>query len=161
MDEAEEFVAPVREAGLAAALLIAPTTPPHRAAQIARASSGFIYLLARTGITGERSDAPEVGMRISAVREVTGVGAWFREKITAFDRPRSFSYLILRSFPPMHHDGGTLTFTPAGDGTHVDWVSSYSHPALAGGRALEAVTSRLLTSSFQAVLARCAKVLET
>ena len=64
LDEAEFFTAPVREAGLAAALLIAPTTPLERAAKIARASRGFIYLLARTGITGERDDAPEVAERV-------------------------------------------------------------------------------------------------
>jgi tryptophan synthase alpha chain len=71
LDEAEFFTAPVREAGLAAALLIAPTTPMERAAKIARASRGFIYLLARTGITGERDDAPEVAERVAALREVT------------------------------------------------------------------------------------------
>lgn len=26
-----------------------------------------------------------------ALREVTGVGTWFREEITAYDRPRSYS----------------------------------------------------------------------
>jgi len=71
VDEVEDFVAPVREAGLTASLLISPTTPIERAARIAQASSGFVYLLARTGITGERTDAPEVAERIAALREVT------------------------------------------------------------------------------------------
>jgi tryptophan synthase alpha chain len=71
VDEIEDFTAPVREAGLTASLLIAPTTPMERAARIAKASSGFVYLLARTGITGERTDAPEVAERIAALREVT------------------------------------------------------------------------------------------
>ena len=48
-----------------------------------------------------------------ALREATGVGAWFREEITAYDAQRSYSYLILRSFPPSDHEGGTLTFTPS------------------------------------------------
>ncbi|HEY7052499.1 MAG TPA: SRPBCC family protein [Mycobacterium sp.] len=95
-----------------------------------------------------------------AVREVTGVGTWFREEITAYDAPRSYSYLILRSFPPFVHDGGTLTFSPAGDGTHVDWVTTYTHPARAGGRAMEAVSARLLRRSFLAVLDGCAKALQ-
>ena len=44
-----------------------------------------------------------------------------------------------------------------GDGTHVDWVSSYTHPARSGGRPLETVSSRLLLWNFGAILARCAK----
>jgi len=99
---------------------------------------------------------PDVG----ALREVTAVGVWFREEITAYDPPRSYSYRILRSFPAFDHEGGTLTFTPRGDSTHVDWVTTYAHPARAGGKAMEAVTSRLLRWNFRAILAGCAKALE-
>jgi hypothetical protein len=60
---------------------------------------------------------------------VTGVGVWFREEITAPEAPQSYSHLILRSFPPSDHEGGTLTFTPSGDGTHVDWLTTYTIPA--------------------------------
>lgn len=95
-----------------------------------------------------------------AVREVTCIGTWFREGITAYDRPHSYSYLIVASFPPFNHEGGTLTFTPSGDGTRVEWHSKYTHPALAGGKLLEAVTRPLLRSSFLAVLNGCAKALE-
>ena len=108
---------------------------------------------------GYAKDSPGPGK--GALREVTGLGMWFREELTAFDPPHSYSYLILRSFPPFEHEGGTLTFTPAGEGTHVDWVTSYSHPARAGGKAMEAVSARLLTWSFNAVLADCARALES
>jgi hypothetical protein len=100
------------------------------------------------------------GPGAGAVREVTGIGTWFREEITAYDKPHSYSYLILRSFPPFRHDGGTLTFSPSGGGTQVEWVSNYTHPALAGGKALEAATSRLLRWSFATILTGCAKALE-
>ncbi len=100
------------------------------------------------------------GPGVGAVRQVTGVGMWFREEITAYDAPRSYSYRIVRSFPAFDHEGGTLTFSPSGDGTHVDWVTTYTHPARAGGKAMEAVSSRLLRSSFLALLAGCAKALE-
>ncbi|OSC38445.1 SRPBCC family protein [Mycobacterium decipiens] len=100
------------------------------------------------------------GPGAGAVREVFGLGAWFREEITAYDRPRSYSYLIVRSLPPLDHEGGTLTFTPSGDGTHVDWLTNYSHPARAGGKLMEAVTRRLLRSTFLAILSACAKALE-
>ncbi len=102
------------------------------------------------------SSGPSAG----ALREVIGVGTWFREEITAYDRPRSYSYLIVRSFPPFNHEGGTLTFTASGNGTHVDWLSKYTHPAYAGGKLLEAVSYRLLRSSFLAMFAACAKELE-
>jgi uncharacterized protein YndB with AHSA1/START domain len=103
-------------------------------------------------------DSP--GHGAGAVREVIAVGTWFREEITAYDRPRSYSYLIVRSFPPFNHEGGTLTFTASGDGTRVDWLSNYTHPAWAGGKVLEAVSYRLLRSSFRAILDACAKALE-
>lgn len=100
------------------------------------------------------------GPGAGAVREVTGIGTWFREEITAYDRPHSYSYLILRSFPPFRHDGGTLTFSASGTGTQVSWVSNYTHPALAGGKLLEAVSSRLLRLNFTAILQKCARALE-
>jgi Polyketide cyclase / dehydrase and lipid transport len=105
-----------------------------------------------------------LGPAAGAVREVRGFGTSFREEITAYDRPHSYSYLILRSFPPFHHDGGTLTFTPSVQppvGTHVDWLTSYTHPVWAGGKLLEAVTRRLLRSNFLALFAACAKELES
>ncbi|MEB3982116.1 SRPBCC family protein [Mycobacterium sp. 663a-19] len=107
---------------------------------------------------GWAKDSPPPGA--GAVREVVGVGTWFREEITAYDRPHSYSYLIVRSFPPFNHEGGTLTFTAADGGTHVDWLSHYTHPARAGGRVLEAISYRVLRSSFLAVLDGCAKALE-
>jgi uncharacterized protein YndB with AHSA1/START domain len=100
------------------------------------------------------------GPGAGAVREVVGLGTWFREEITAYDRPHSYSYLIVRSFPPFNHEGGTLTFTASGDGTHVDWLSHYTHPARAGGKVMEAISYRLLRSSFLAILNGCAEALE-
>lgn len=39
--------------------LVAPTTPPERARVIARRSRGFLYYVARTGVTGTRSTVRE------------------------------------------------------------------------------------------------------
>jgi len=113
-------------------------------------------LVLRAGWAKGSSD-PGVG----ALREATGAGIWFREEITAYDAPRSYSYRIVCSFPAFDHEGGTLTFTPSGDGTHVSWVTSYTHPAHAGGKVMEAITSRLLPWNFRAILAGCAKALES
>lgn len=57
--------------GCTASLLVAPTTAPKRAQEIARACTGFVYLLARTGITGERQDAPEIGRMVANIRQAT------------------------------------------------------------------------------------------
>jgi len=67
---------PARDAadavGLRLIQLIAPTTPTDRAERIARACGGFIYLLARSGVTGARSDLPpDLPERIERVRGVT------------------------------------------------------------------------------------------
>lgn len=71
LESSTELIARARDAGLIASLLIAPTTPPDRAAKIAAASTGFIYLLARAGITGERDEAPRVERRVKQLREIT------------------------------------------------------------------------------------------
>lgn len=72
LDEAARVSAVVSEAGLTSSLLIAPTTPDDRAAEIARASTGFVYVVARTGITGARAELPEgLTDRLTELRGVT------------------------------------------------------------------------------------------
>ncbi len=44
--------------GLVLIELVTPTTPRDRALQIARSSSGFVYYVSVTGITGERRELP-------------------------------------------------------------------------------------------------------
>lgn len=48
--------------------LVAPTTTPARVAEIARASQGFVYYIARTGVTGARAE-----LRAELVREAGAV----------------------------------------------------------------------------------------
>ena len=73
LESSGELVDAAREAGMTATLLIAPTTDKDRARAIAERCTGFIYMLARAGITGERDDAPEVEDRVRMVRDVTDV----------------------------------------------------------------------------------------
>lgn len=67
-----EEIGPYREAALACGLvfpmLISATTTPPRMAEIAKAATGFIYLMARVGITGEQAAAPEVAGLVARVR---------------------------------------------------------------------------------------------
>ncbi|RMH30412.1 MAG: tryptophan synthase subunit alpha [Planctomycetota bacterium] len=73
LEESEELGAACRDHGLTCSLLIAPTTPKDRARLIAERCTGFVYLLARAGITGERSEAPEVADRVRMLRRVTAL----------------------------------------------------------------------------------------
>jgi len=52
--------------------LVAPTTPAQRMAAIARHGSGFVYLISRLGVTGERDDVPaDLPATIQRLRAVT------------------------------------------------------------------------------------------
>lgn len=57
--------------GLTCTLLAAPTTPDERLEPIVSRCSGFVYVLARTGITGERDAIPDVAARVESVRRLT------------------------------------------------------------------------------------------
>jgi tryptophan synthase alpha chain len=56
VEEAEEYVRVMRAADLDTVFLAAPTSTDERLKLIARYSSGFVYLVSRTGITGVRDD---------------------------------------------------------------------------------------------------------
>ena len=52
--------------------LVAPTTPRARMADIARHGSGFVYLISRLGVTGERADiAADLPATVTLLRGVT------------------------------------------------------------------------------------------
>ena len=53
-EEGGEYCACLEQHGLDAIFLVAPTSDDRRVEAIARCSRGFIYLVSRTGITGER-----------------------------------------------------------------------------------------------------------
>jgi tryptophan synthase alpha chain len=59
LEELDEFAPAFRAAGLGLPLLVAPTTPPERAAAIAARSDGFVYVVSRLGVTGARRE-PDV-----------------------------------------------------------------------------------------------------
>ena len=64
--------ADLRSAGLPLVRLVAPTSTPERVRAIAEASEGFVYLLARTGVTGARTEVGDaLARQIAAVRAAT------------------------------------------------------------------------------------------
>ncbi len=75
--------------GMGFTLLVAPNTPADRLAAVARRCTGFVYVLARVGLTGERAALPDVTERVRAIRAVTdrpigvGFGISNAEQVTA------------------------------------------------------------------------------
>ena len=58
--------------GLCLIQLITPTTPMDRAETIVNSTTGFIYYVSVTGITGERTQLPaSLGARIQSIRSLT------------------------------------------------------------------------------------------
>jgi len=58
LEESDDLDAACRAAGLALVRLVTPTTPPERAAAIAKRSTGFLYCVSVAGVTGTRTDLP-------------------------------------------------------------------------------------------------------
>ena len=73
IEEVDEVRGPFRAHHLAMPLLIAPTTEPSRARRIAAASDGFVYVVSRLGVTGERSEPDLDWLRdqVEQLRQVT------------------------------------------------------------------------------------------
>ncbi len=71
-DEAEEWHAVAHQHGLDTIFLIAPTSTTERMRLVAEMSSGFVYCVSRTGVTGARDDLPEeVPQMLEAMRKLT------------------------------------------------------------------------------------------
>jgi tryptophan synthase alpha chain len=59
VEEADEYLRQMRQQNLATVFLAAPTSTDARLKRIADASTGFVYAVSRTGITGARKELPE------------------------------------------------------------------------------------------------------
>src|SRR5215472_5380684 len=71
-EEAEPYVGAMRGAGLDTVFLAAPTSTQRRLELVAKYSTGFVYLVSRTGVTGERTTVSDaVAPLVKAVRAVT------------------------------------------------------------------------------------------
>jgi tryptophan synthase alpha chain len=71
-EEATDLAAEGRTAGLDVVHMVAPTSTASRLRLIARRSGGFIYVVSRTGVTGERAEIPdELGAQLRSLRMIT------------------------------------------------------------------------------------------
>jgi tryptophan synthase alpha chain len=92
VEEADEYLRYMRKRNLATVFLAAPTSTEERLKGIAEVSTGFVYAVSRTGVTGARKELPEdarklvkrlrkftqlpiaVGFGISAAEQFASVG---------------------------------------------------------------------------------------
>ena len=73
-EEAGDYRRIVTAQGLDTIFLAAPTSPDKRLSLIAEASSGFLYLISRTGVTGVKDSLPEdLPALVRRLRRVTSL----------------------------------------------------------------------------------------
>lgn len=72
VEEAAPYMQPLRDAGLDTIFLVAPTSTERRLKLVSEFSTGFVYLVSRTGVTGEQVALSEsLGSLIDKTRAVT------------------------------------------------------------------------------------------
>jgi len=72
VEEAGEYTRVMRAAGLDTVFLAAPTSSQRRLQLVAKLSSGFVYLVSRTGVTGERDSlSTSVAPLVRSMRAIT------------------------------------------------------------------------------------------
>ncbi len=64
VEEAGEYLKHMRKRNLATVFLAAPTSTDERLKRIAEASTGFIYAVSRTGVTGARKDLTDDAQKL-------------------------------------------------------------------------------------------------
>lgn len=74
LEEGQELREALNARGLQMPLLVAPSTSRERAARIAKASTGFVYVVSRLGVTGTGSapDFTPLRKQVAMLRELTG-----------------------------------------------------------------------------------------
>src|SRR5579885_2351089 len=64
VEESEEYLCQMRRRNLATVFLAAPTSTDERLKRIAEASTGFVYAVSRTGVTGARKELTEDAQKL-------------------------------------------------------------------------------------------------
>lgn len=72
VEEALSYTGAMKAAGLDTVFLAAPTSTPERMKLVSEYSSGFVYLVSRTGVTGERATVSDsVAPLVNSMRAIT------------------------------------------------------------------------------------------
>ena len=103
-EEGADWIQAGRRHGVDTIFLLAPTSDDARVEAVARAASGFIYVVARLGVTGARSDVPpEIGDLIERIRRhsatpvCAGFGFSKSEQIAATCRQTAVDGIVVAS----------------------------------------------------------------
>ncbi|MCW8893778.1 MAG: tryptophan synthase subunit alpha [Deltaproteobacteria bacterium] len=73
-EEAAEISSILDNAGIALITLLAPTTPPERMKQLAKAAQGYLYYVSMTGVTGAKKITPEdISAAVTTLKEMSPV----------------------------------------------------------------------------------------
>lgn len=103
-EEGADWVAAGRKHGVDTIFLVAPTSDDDRVEAVAKAASGFIYAVARMGVTGARNDVPpEIGDLIERIRRhsdtpvCAGFGFSSPEQIRATCRSTAVDGIVVAS----------------------------------------------------------------
>jgi tryptophan synthase alpha chain len=73
LEESEEFLSLAHQAGLSVIQLVSPATPEARIPRLAAASSGFLYAVTSTGVTGASIDPARVCHYLDRVRKASAI----------------------------------------------------------------------------------------
>jgi tryptophan synthase alpha chain len=72
VEEAHDYLDVMRAHNLDTVFLAAPTSTPRRLELVAKYSTGFVYLVSRTGVTGERESlSSALAPLVASMRQVT------------------------------------------------------------------------------------------
>lgn len=134
VEDADEFGEACRVRDFSLIQLVTPTTPPERAERIARASTGFVYYVSVTGITGERTELPrELVDKVSWLRTRTDVPICIGFGVADPDQVKQVTSIA---------DGAIVgsaivrrLSTPGGEGAVIAAVEKFVGELLTGTRA--------------------------
>jgi len=74
VEEAHEYIGAMHSHGLDTVFLAAPTSTERRLQLVARYSTGFVYMVSRTGVTGERDSlSGAITPLVQSMRRITGL----------------------------------------------------------------------------------------
>ncbi|GAA1913757.1 SRPBCC family protein [Streptantibioticus ferralitis] len=89
---------------------------------------------------------------VGAVRLHTWLIGWFRERITVYNPPHDFDYVVERSLPPARHELGRMTFTEVAEGTQVVWTTTFQVPFPFGEAATRVLVGPVIAHVFGKIL---------
>jgi hypothetical protein len=89
---------------------------------------------------------------VGALRRIKVRPLVFEEEVTVYERPSRLDYRIVKLNIPFKHDGGSITLTPVGHATVVDWRSTFAVPTPIIGGPEELVWLPVLARGFRRVL---------